>query len=100
MMHGNMHVGDADHEQIREIMHRLGDIFDLLGYSKVLEDIEGSGAIGKAVQNPRTVPALKAIDEYLKGIGQELLAEPPSKRRANAIAALKGAFAGIQSCIR
>jgi len=95
-----MHDLTADHEKIREVMVRFGEILETQGYPKVLEDIEGHGTIGKAVREPRTIAALKIIDRFLKDIGIELQKEPPSQEKANAIAALKQAFQAIKNSIR
>lgn len=91
-----MHAGIADHEKIREVMNRFGEIMEDQGYRKVLEDIEGDGQIGRAVKNPRSTQALRVIDLFLKDIAKELRKEPPSQERANALAATKAAFAEVK----
>jgi hypothetical protein len=87
-----MHSGTADHEGIREVMQRYGDIMDRCGYSKVLEDIEGDGAIGRAVRRPDNVKALVAIERFLRDLANLLQAERPSQERANALAATAAAY--------
>ena len=66
---------EVDYECVRELLIEMAEDFDMLGYSKVLEDFEGSGRIGRAVQKPRDENALRIIHLYMKGIGKELLAE-------------------------
>lgn len=94
-----MHNMNADHEKIREVMIRFGEILDAQGYPKVLEDIEGQGAIGKAVANPRSLQSLKVIDKFLKDIGKELGKEAPSQERANGLSALKTTFKQVKGSI-
>lgn len=66
---------EVDYEGARELLIEMAEEFDNLGFTKVLEDFEGSGRIGKAVANPRDVQAVKVITMYMKGIAKELLAE-------------------------
>ena len=94
-----MHNFCADHEKIREIMIRFGETMDIQGFHKVLEDIEGEGAIGRAVRDPREIKHLQTIDRFLKSIKKELEAEPDSQEKVNCLAAAKAAFQGIKLCI-
>jgi len=66
---------EVDYECVRELLIEMAEDFDMLGYSKVLEDFEGSGRIGRAVQKPRDENAIRIIHVYMKSIGKELLAE-------------------------
>ena len=66
---------EVDYECVRELLIEMAEEFDVLGYSKVLEDFEGSGRIGRAVQKPRDESAVRVIHLYMKGLGKELLAE-------------------------
>lgn len=66
---------EVDYECVRELLIEMAEEFDVLGYSKVLEDFEGSGRIGRAVMKPRDESAVKVIHIYMKGLGKELLAE-------------------------
>lgn len=77
---------EVDYECVKELLIEMAEEFDVLGYSKMLEDFEGSGQIGKAVQNPRDMRALRIIQEYMKSIGKALLVE-----EASLIQQLKGA---------
>lgn len=95
-----MHAYAADTEKIREVMHRYGDVMEQQGYRKILEDIEGQGAIGKAVASPRTERALKVIQLFLQSIAKELQKEPPSQEVANALAATAAAYKQVQACLQ
>lgn len=66
---------EVDYEGARELLIEMAEEFDNLGFTKVLEDFEGSGRIGKAVANPRDAQAVKIITLYMKGIAKELLVE-------------------------
>lgn len=66
---------EVDYECVRELLIEMAEEFDVYGYSKVLEDFEGSGRIGRAVQKPRDESAIRIIHIYMKGLGKELLAE-------------------------
>lgn len=66
---------EVDYECVRELLIEMAEEFDVYGYSKVLEDFEGSGRIGRAVMKPRDESALRIIHIYMKGLGKELLAE-------------------------
>lgn len=95
-----MHHLISDHELIREVMVRFGEIMDSQGYEKVLEDIEGHGAIGKAVRDPRSIRNLQVINSFLKDIGKELASEPPSQEKANAVAALQAVFGQVKDAVQ
>ena len=69
---------EVDYECVRELLIEMAEEFDACGYPKVLEDFEGTGRIGRAVQKPRDEDAIRVIHVYLKGIGKELLAEEAS----------------------
>lgn len=65
----------VDYEAIRELLLEMGEEFEACGFSKVLEDFEGSGNIGKAVASPRDAKAIYIIHTYMKSIAKSLLAE-------------------------
>jgi len=66
---------EVDYELIRETMVQLGERMETLGFPKVLEDVEGSGKIGKCVRDPRDTERVLFIVKYLKGLGKDLLQE-------------------------
>lgn len=66
---------EIDYELIRETFVRFGERMEALGFPKMLEDIEGSGKIGKCVRDPRDTARIEVLIKYLKGLGQELVKE-------------------------
>lgn len=66
---------EVDYELIRETFVRFGERMEALGFPKMLEDIEGSGRIGKCVRDPRDTQRIEVLIKYLKGLGQDLLKE-------------------------
>ena len=66
----------ADAELVKEIMVDLGESLAALGFNVPLEQIEGHGAIGRAVRNARTRDNLKLVALYLKDIAKTLQNHP------------------------
>lgn len=66
---------EVDYELIRETFVTFGERMEALGFPKMLEDIEGSGKVGKCVRDPRDAARIKVLVKYLKGLGQDLLKE-------------------------
>jgi hypothetical protein len=98
---------EVDYELIRETMVRFGERMETLGFPKVLEDVEGTGKIGKCVRDPRDTERVLFIVKYLKSIGQDLLEEERELIQkgqidpaiAKAKAALEEAFQTLKLCI-
>jgi len=63
----------TDYERIRESMVEMGEDLDILGFPEPLSLIEGSGPLGRAVQNPRKPKDLALIRAYLKDLAKTLL---------------------------
>lgn len=66
---------EIDYELIRETMVHFGERMEALGFPKVLEDVEGSGKIGKCVRDPRDTERVMFIVKYLKTLAQDLIEE-------------------------
>lgn len=66
---------EVDYELIRETMVQFGERMEALGFSKILEDVEGAGKIGKCVRDPRDTERVMFIIKYLKTLGQDLIEE-------------------------
>jgi len=66
---------EVDYELIRETFITFGERMEALGFPKMLEDIEGSGKVGRCVRDPRDVVRIKVLVKYLKGLGQDLIKE-------------------------
>lgn len=66
---------EVDYELIRETFVKFGERMEALGFPKMLEDIEGSGKIGKCVRDPRDASRIKVLVKYLKSLGKDLLEE-------------------------
>ena len=71
-----------DAEGVREAMLDFGDDMDRLGYPGVLESVEGSGVVGRALRNIRTPGAMEKVAAYMKNVAKDLKArrEVPSSR--------------------
>jgi len=66
---------EVDYELIRETIVKFGERMEALGFPKILEDIEGSGKIGKCVRDPRDTQRVLQIVKYLKSVAQDLIEE-------------------------
>jgi len=98
---------EVDYELIRETMVQLGERMEALGFPKILEDVEGSGKIGKCVRDPRDTERVLFIVKYLKSVGRDLLEEEqeliqqgridPAIQQAKA--ALEEAYQTLKLCI-
>lgn len=66
---------EVDYELIRETMVHFGERMESLGFPKVLEDVEGTGKVGKCVRDPRDTERVMFIVKYLKTLGQDLIEE-------------------------
>ena len=71
----------VDYERIHELLVELGEDFDKLGFSKVLEDIEGTGRIGVASRSPQDRTSRRLIGVFLKDIARELVREQSDLRK-------------------
>ena len=66
---------EVDYELIRETLVQLGERMEALGFPQVLEDVEGSGKLGRCVRDPRDTERVLVIVKYLKKLAQDLLEE-------------------------
>ena len=66
---------EVDYELIRETLVQLGERMEALGFPQVLEDVEGSGKLGRCVRDPRDTERVLVIVKYLKKLAQDLLDE-------------------------
>jgi hypothetical protein len=89
----------ADHELIRETMVSLGEGMQDCGYDAVLETIEGSGIVGRAVRNPREGDQLRIIILYLKDLAKTIKAQGPSQERAQAMQMLQDAWETMRAAV-
>lgn len=90
---------EVDYELIRETMVQFGERMEALGFPKILEDVEGTGKIGKCVRDPRDTDRVLFIVKYLKGVGQDLLEEERELIQQGQIdPAIPQAKAAIEEC--
>lgn len=89
----------ADHELIRETMVSLGEGMEDCGFDAVLETVEGSGIVGRAVRNPRDSDQLRIIILYLKDLAKTVKAEPPSPERTQAMKLLQEAWETLRAAV-
>jgi hypothetical protein len=89
----------ADHELIRETLVSLGEGMEDCGYDAVLETVEGSGIVGRAVRNPRDGDQLRIIILYLKDLAKTIKAEGPSPERTQAMKLLQEAWETMRAAV-
>lgn len=89
----------ADHELIRETMVSLGEGMEDCGFDAVLETVEGSGIVGRAVRNPRDGDQLRIIILYLKDLAKTVQAEAPSPERTQAMKMLQEAWETLRAAV-
>ena len=89
----------ADHELIRETLVSLGEGMEDCGYDAVLETIEGSGLVGRAVRNPRDDEQLRIIIHYLKDLAKTVKSEGPSPERTQAMRLLAEAWEALKAAV-
>lgn len=89
----------ADHELIRETMVSLGEGMEDCGYDAVLETVEGSGIVGRAVRNPRDDEQLRIIILYLKDLAKTVKAQPPCPERTQAMQLLQEAWETMRAAV-
>jgi len=88
-----------DSEGIREIVLRLADDLEDLGYPKPSSDVSGAGQVAAAVRDPRSKTDIDIIHDYMKELGRELVAEPVSWERDQAKQVLSEAWEAIKACV-
>jgi hypothetical protein len=66
---------EVDYELIRETLVQFGERMEALGFPKILEDIEGTGKVGKCARDPRDTERIATLIKYLKGLGADLVQE-------------------------
>ena len=89
----------ADHELIRETMVSLGEGMEDCGFDAVLETVEGSGLVGRAVRNPRDGDQLRIIILYLKDLAKTVQSEAPSPERTHAMKMLTEAWDTLRAAV-
>jgi hypothetical protein len=89
----------ADHELIRETLVSLGEGMEDCGYDAVLETVEGTGIVGRAVRNPRDQEQLRIIILYLKDLAKTIKAEAPSPERTQAMRLLSEAWESLKAAV-
>jgi hypothetical protein len=90
---------EVDYELIRETMVHFGERMETLGFPKVLEDVEGTGKIGKCVRDPRDTERVMLIVKYLKTLGQDLIEEERELiQRGQIDPAIGQAKAALEEC--
>jgi hypothetical protein len=90
---------EVDYELIRETMVQFGERMESLGFPKILEDVEGSGKIGKCVRDPRDTERVMLLVKYLKGLGQDLIEEERELiQRGQIDPAIAQAKAALEEC--
>jgi len=98
---------EVDYELIRETLVQLGERMEALGFPQLLEDVEGSGKLGRCVRDPRDTERVLVIVKYLKKLAQDLLDEEQDLLKkgkvdpalAQAKAALEEAYQTMKICI-
>jgi len=92
-----------DAEGVREAMLDFGDDMDRLGYPGVLESVEGSGVVGRALRNIRTPGAMEKVAAYMKNVAKDLKAQQQKQdnpRVREAMVRLEQTWARLKECVR
>lgn len=90
---------EVDYELIRETMVKFGERMEALGFPKILDDVEGSGKIGKCVRDPRDTQRVLQIVKYLKSVAKDLIEEERELlQRGQRDPAIPQAKAALEEC--
>lgn len=89
----------ADCSLVKEIMEDLAADLHDLGYDAVLETVEGSGEVGRAVRDCRYNREVKIVGLYMKDLARTFLHEmktSPSPECKEAMGLLDGAWKSLK----